>query len=483
MSITPVNKAYKLTARTGDDIYIGDPAASTFAPKVTLNRWNGEGFLKIAFDDSKITQKNVELTTDNKVQWSTPLFDLKFYNAEEDDGGLELEIILKTKPLQNSFVFSIFAPSLMFHYQPPLTQEFNKADCEIWTETHVKTRDGSEFFRPEKVSGSYAVYHALKRDGVYETGKLFHIYRPQLTDALGNKAWGTINVADGQIVVTAPQAFLDSAVYPVVIDPTFGYTSVGGSAFASTNIIVGSTFNLPESGDVTDIRIFMFTGDSGLGVKCAIYDTSGDLKTTSAEVNPAPDYDVAWQTCAVSPASNLTTGDYRISAWTGIAGCYFYYDSGSTNQWAQKSQSYGSWPDPITWDSQAAQKLSIYATYTAGSTLQTVTDSLGLSDSVYRSKPSLAISDSVGASDTVKGNKNPLIVTDATSLADLILCNKLLSIADSVTLLDVAGAPSRTVQIAENVSLLEVVQVGMGGVKKTKLFLMLGDVALQLTGD
>jgi hypothetical protein len=31
--------------------------------------------------------------------------------------------------------------------------------------------------------------------------------------------------------------------------------------------------------------------------------------------------------------------------------------------------------------------------------------------------------------------------------------------------------------------LAEVVEVGVGGVKKTKLFLILGDLAVQLTGD
>jgi len=38
-------------------------------------------------------------------------------------------------------------------------------------------------------------------------------------------------------------------------------------------------------------------------------------------------------------------------------------------------------------------------------------------------------------------------------------------------------------QITETVSLAEVVQVGAGGAKKTRLFLILGDLAVQLTGD
>jgi hypothetical protein len=86
-------------------------------------------------------------------------------------------------------------------------------------------------------------------------------------------------------------------------------------------------------------------------------------------------------------------------------------------------------------------------------------------------------------------------------LADSVLLNKILAIADSVTLLDSASTPSRviralesivlvdnafvnkTLQITEAVSLVEVVEVGGGGAKKTRLFLILGDLAVQLSGN
>jgi len=86
-------------------------------------------------------------------------------------------------------------------------------------------------------------------------------------------------------------------------------------------------------------------------------------------------------------------------------------------------------------------------------------------------------------------------------LADSVLLNKMLAIADSVTLLDSASTPSRviralesivlvdnafvnkTLQITEAISVAEIVEVGAGSIKKTKLFLILGDLAVQLTGD
>jgi len=41
----------------------------------------------------------------------------------------------------------------------------------------------------------------------------------------------------------------------------------------------------------------------------------------------------------------------------------------------------------------------------------------------------------------------------------------------------------KTLVVCESVSLVEVVGVGVGGVKRTRLFLILGDLAVQLTGE
>ena len=167
-----------------------------------------------------------------------------------------------------------------------------------------------------------------------------------------------------------------------------------------------------------------------------------------------------------------------------------------------------------------------------------ISDAVGLADALLRNK-TLTIADSVGAVDSVKGNKTltiidvvvlaetikalkTLIITDqiqlaelldvlkggilksvadSVGLADSVLLNKMLAIADSVTLLDSASTPSRviralesivlvdnafvnkTLQITEAISVAEIVEVGAGSIKKTKLFLILGDLAVQLTGD
>lgn len=135
-------------------------------------------------------------------------------------------------------------------------------------------------------------------------------------------------------------------------------------------------------------------------------------------------------------------------------------------------------------------------------TLKTVTDSFSLSESVLRNK-TLILSDSLGLADALYGNKS-LLLSDSASLSELvtvIIGEVMKYVTDSVSSNDLASTPFRVLrafeavgaaddvvvnkvlQITETVSLAEIIDVGVGGVKKTKLFLILGDLAVQLTGD
>ena len=95
--------------------------------------------------------------------------------------------------------------------------------------------DGAEhfdFFRqPDFVSnpfmkGSYAVYK--KNTFIGEgTGKLCHIHKPLIIDALGRRVWGELSVDGNMLRITIPEGWLATAKYPVVVDPTIGTTTVG----------------------------------------------------------------------------------------------------------------------------------------------------------------------------------------------------------------------------------------------------------------
>lgn len=111
-------------------------------------------------------------------------------------------------------------------------------------------------------------------------------------------------------------------------------------------------------------------------------------------------------------------------------------------------------------------------------TLQTVTDSLWVADSFFRHK-AVDLADSLGVSDAIKGNKS-LLLTDFLNLSASLQILKTLKTLDALTLSDEATTPQRISQITDSVTLVEFVTAGAGAAKKTKLFLILGDLVMEI---
>jgi hypothetical protein len=114
-------------------------------------------------------------------------------------------------------------------------------------------------------------------------------------------------------------------------------------------------------------------------------------------------------------------------------------------------------------------------------TLQTVSDALTLNEGVFRNKL-LSITDLVGLQDFQTRNKN-LSILENVEIDDFVQALKALAVTEAFSLTDTVFTPSKIIQITEEISLAEVAFTGEGGVKKTRLFLILGEFALQLTGD
>ena len=75
--------------------------------------------------------------------------------------------------------------------------------------------------------------------------------------------WCDLDITDGELTVTVPEDFLNKASYPVVVDPTFGYTSVGGTqqnahySAADGFSYKATQFNLGEGAEVTSMSAYM----------------------------------------------------------------------------------------------------------------------------------------------------------------------------------------------------------------------------------
>ncbi len=254
---------------------VGDSTKPEFESVLRLTAWEEDCFLEIDFNpsgQSEAPYANIE-QVNNAEAVSGVCGNMEYAIYRRGDGNLEWELILLTAPADSSFTFNIKAKNLNFYYQDIICRE---PGC----------------IRPDSVKGSYAVYHSAYRNNIivngrmhsYKTGKAFHIYRPKIHDALGITEWGGIEIDTlaGEMRLYCPRSFLDSAVYPVVIDPTFGYDISGGSSTgllaARANINDTETY-VASSGDrVISYHIFAVDVDGDADqAGMALYNMSSGL--------------------------------------------------------------------------------------------------------------------------------------------------------------------------------------------------------------
>ena len=277
-------------------------------PKMVLSKWDDEIRLGVSY--SKVKGQGDRNLLSNKIEWKDAKEEVHAYPI--DNKNFEFEIVLKEKPDTNVFDFTIDGyENLDFFYQPTLTQQ--------------EIDEGVD--RPENVVGSYAVYHKTKKnhrvgDTNYATGKAFHIYRPKVIDSNGLEQWAELNYETGILRVTVSQNFLDNAIYPVRVDPTFGDTDGGASCDGS--FIHSVTSVTAVAGNVTEIvsKIDAVSGshtiEVGLWTDNASYPDSllinGASVAVPNRVSVACD-NATYTSSTVSPSVGVSAG----TVWFGPA--------------------------------------------------------------------------------------------------------------------------------------------------------------------
>lgn len=359
------------------EIEIGDSKEpDKFLPQVKMMRWDNEVNLSIR----AVVDENAEVEIkDGVVKHISANYEVHQYEKPDvsEDGGYEFEWVLKEKPKSNVLEATIQTKGLDFFYQPELTQ--------------AEKDEGAE--RPENVIGSYAVYHSTKSnykigDKNYKAGKAFHIYRPKIIDAKGDWTWGEMNIDNGILSVTIPEKWLDSAVYPVVVDPTFGYTSTGGSSNETRkNALVGSIF-AGVDGTVekitarfinmkTDYFEYIEYGYS----KAVILDSNGEIITSGVSAGLLfSGMTFGWDDHTFSTEPTVSSsGEYWLTLISSgvdsppapsADSLAINYDSGDSEQGVIENNETNSYSSPQDIDGTAtynSRKYSIYATYTASS--------------------------------------------------------------------------------------------------------------------
>lgn len=251
--------------------------------------------------------------------------------------------------------------------------------------------------RPDNVIGSYAVYHKTKggmNDALgmdYKCGKAFHVYRPEAIDNKGDKIWGLLHLDEqaGILTISIDQTWLDNAIYPVIIDPTFGYTTSGGSTingqgicqnfYGTTGRVSGSIGTASEAFTPTKISLYIkdMNSQTSVDAKCGLYSISG---TTGTLINDTVSSTVAITSVGGPKDFTITGATEKSAADYGImvvgdpndVASYAYgpelaCDTATNTDKSRSGLSEASFTlsSSITYD-QDDVIASIYVTYTAG---------------------------------------------------------------------------------------------------------------------
>jgi hypothetical protein len=341
-------------------VEVGDSKQVDFKPQVKIMRWDNEVNFSMRAEEKEGAEIIEE---DGKIKYKSSDYEVHQYSKPEagEDGGFEFEWVLPKKPDSNVLTATIQTKGLNFFYQPALTQE------EI---------DGGAN-RPENVIGSYAVYHATKggindAQGMdYKAGKAFHIYRPKAIDKNGNEIWGELNIdeANGLLTVTVDQDFLDNAAYPVIVDPTLGYTSIGASSITIEDGTIRASWQSAAvlADQILKITAYTLNG-SGYTVQAAIYTyvsttAAGALLANSAST--AISQGNSWKDYTISYLTTVGV-QYYFALWSNntVNSCDWAYDTVSGKSITDTGGTYPTLPDPyVAVGTFLNNNYSVYATY------------------------------------------------------------------------------------------------------------------------
>lgn len=243
--------------------------------------------------------------------------------------------------------------------------------------------EGAE--RPENVVNSYAVFtpysgRILTSAGEevvnYQTGKICHVYRPCLVDAVGNRLWCDQSAPLGsppRLRIWMPLPWLADATYPVTLDPTFGYTSVGASSGSTLTgyYLAGSQPAPASSGTVSSLSYYL-TGQTNNNCTFGLYAGSVPGALLSGSATPGGTVNgTGWfsQNCTPSITAGTT---YWFGLVCGVDTGLWNYDNSATYNLAYKTSGWtysaGTMPNPFPSYSTVGRQFSCYATYIEAAT-------------------------------------------------------------------------------------------------------------------
>lgn len=331
----------------------GGISTNKFVPNINASKWNDECWLNInnkavsiVGEKQSFTNGKIDLIVGNDCH--------RYYIDAE--GRVNYDIIFSSVPKPEILFDLQFSRGLEFFYQPELDEEA------------ILRGD----YRPDNIIGSYAVF-GQKAHNKYQTGKVCHIHRPKFIDANNNWIWGTllIDPSANVISIRCDEDWLKKATYPITLDPTFGWTTGGGTAGADG----AGGFTAPADGTITSISADL-VGYSGSKID---YINQGYYLGTASSITTFVANGTAVNTnCTdrnfypINVSGSITNGTLywlRHSDRIVTAGIYSHYDTATGNYAGSLSSAWDNWGNNPTATFYTTLRRAMYATYTAASGL------------------------------------------------------------------------------------------------------------------
>lgn len=363
MPFTGLGTTYN-TAMNADDVPCvvkvgGD--TEKFVPNLNLSKWDDTCWLNINHADIVGTEKEsltndvLELAIGDKIH--------RYYTKGTEE--VEYEIEFASQPHSNIIELDLdFPDGLIFYYQDTMENDYaaepmGHETFEAYAANHNK---------PEKIEQSYAVYWSRK-NRQFKTGKFCHIYRPVLIDAEDTRRWATIEIVGKTLQITCD--FKD-LVFPVIVDPTIGLTSIGGSSGGLTDILIAFPYNAATTGTANPGAFYIYAEEAvdTRGRGC-VYSESSSLPSALLSSNEAQINITAltWYNGAIT----YTDFSVGVNYWIGVhsSGLEIYYDTVSDSEYIALDFDSGL-PDPFGSPASLQREHSCYVDYTitSGGTIE-----------------------------------------------------------------------------------------------------------------
>lgn len=365
--------------KTNRSYKFGGDTAGVFEEKLKYSAdimVDDEFNFELDFDSAAAFGEKKEIKADkkgSKVFFDSPVVKHEFYHTDETNTEWKLHI---SKPLNPWVDFIINTKELTFHHQPSLRDEtesmINAYGRDIIiSDNSVVDRNGRVLFsRPDNVVNSYAIY-CPKSNNEYGPGKVGHIYAfYAIIDGFYIKLFSEI--IDNRLRVHIPLDIYNTFDWKhekLTIDPSLGYTTVGGSSSNGyINQYVGNSYTASGSGAVSALVVYCSCYSSNSKVVLGLYEGGTKRAQTDELLRP---YDSQWYELTPQSNYNITSGNsYKFIAHSA-GSLYLQYDLFGPGTYFYNKGSYSSTLDSeVTFSTFTYFHWSIYCNYNEASSAQ-----------------------------------------------------------------------------------------------------------------